>query len=104
MPTERPSTQQVQMQMIHRLSAVAITIDHQAEAPLRNPDLLRDAVCHQQEVPQQPIISLGRIEDGREVLAGNNENMDRRLRVDIFEGDGLLVLIYNFTRTFPVDD
>jgi len=102
MPTERPPAQQVQMQMVDRLPTLAVAIDHQAEAPLRDPDLLRDAVCHQQEVPQQPIISLVRIEDGREVVTGNNQDMDRRLRVDVFEGNGLLVLIHHLARTFPV--
>ena len=88
--------------MIHRLPTLAVAIDHQAEAPLRDPDLLRDAVCHQQEVPEQPIISLGRIEDGREMLTGNDQDVDRRLRVDVFEGDRLLVLIHHLARTFPV--
>ena len=88
--------------MIHCLPTLAVTIDHQTEAPLCDPDLLRDAVCHQQEVPEQPIISLGRIKDGREVLPGNNQDMDRRLRVNVFEGDRLLVLIHHLARTFPV--
>lgn len=101
MPTERPPAQQVEVQVIYCLPTLAVTIDHQAEAALCDPDLLRDEVCHQQEVPQQPIISLGRIEDGREVLPGNNQDVDRRLRVDVFEGDGLLVLIHHLDRTFP---
>ena len=88
--------------MKYCLPTLAVTIDHQAEAPLRDPDLLRDAVCHQQEVPQQPIISLGRIEDGREMLTGNDQDMDRRLRVDVFEGHQLLVLIHHLAMTFPV--
>ena len=79
--------------MEHRLSALAVAIDHQAEAPLRDSDLLCDTVCHQQEVPKQPIISLGRIEDGREVLTGNNQDMDRRLRVDVREGIDLVILV-----------
>lgn len=102
MPTERPPAQQVNVQVIDCLPTLAVTIDHQAEAPLRDPDLPCDTVCHQQEVPQQPIISLIRIEDGREVLTGNDQDMNRRLRVDVFEGDGLLVLIHHLARTFPV--
>lgn len=92
------------MQMEHCLAAVAVTIDHHAEAPIRNPDLSCDPVRHQQEVPEQPIINLVRIEECRKVLTGNNQDMDRRLRVDVFEGDRLLVLKHNFARTFPVGD
>lgn len=104
MPTEGPPAQQVQVQMKHCLPAIAVTIDHQAEAPIRNPYLSCDPVRHQQEVAEQSIISLIRIEECREVLARNNQDMDGRLRVDVFEGDRLLVLKHNFARTFSVSD
>src|SRR5574337_473593 len=104
MPTEGPPTQQVKVQMVNRLPALAITIDHQAEAPIRDPDLSCDPVRHQQEVSEQPIIGLVRIEKGREMLTGNNQDMNGGLRVNVFEGNRLLVLIDNLPRTLTIGD
>ena len=104
MPTERPPAQQVEVQVIDRLAALAVTIDHQTEATIRDSDLSRDPVPHQQEMPEQSIIGLVRIEECRKMSAGNNQDMDRRLRVDVFEGNGLLVLIHNLALTFSAGD
>jgi hypothetical protein len=38
------------------------------------------------------------------VLTGHNQDMDRRLRVDVLKGNRLLVLIHNLPRTFSVGD
>ncbi|CBE69285.1 protein of unknown function [Candidatus Methylomirabilis oxygeniifera] len=102
MPTEGPPTQQVNVQVIDCLPTLTVTIDYQSKTPIRNPDLPCDPVRHQQEVAQQPIISLVRIEDGREVLTGNNQDVDRGLRVNVFESYRLLVLIHNLPRTFTI--
>ncbi len=102
MPTEGPPTQQVNVQVIDCLPTLTVAVDHKAEAPIRNPDLSRDPVGHQQEVAQQPIISLIRIKECREVLTGNDQDMDRGLRVNVLKSNRLLVLIHNLTRTFPV--
>lgn len=98
MPSEGAAAQQVEVQVIDRLSALAVTIDYDAEAPIRDPDLSRDPVRHQQQMPKQPIISLVRIDECRNVLTGHNQDVDRRLRVNIFKGDRLLVLIDNLPR------
>lgn len=102
MPTEGPPTQQVNVQVIDCLPTLTITIDYQPKAPIRNPDLSRDPVGHQQEVPEQPIISLIRLKKCREVLTGNDQDMDRGLRVNVFESYRLLVLIHNLPWTFTI--
>jgi hypothetical protein len=88
------------MQVIHCLPAIAVAIDHQAETSIRDPNLSCDPVRHQQEVPKQSIISLIRIEECCKMLTGNNQDVDRGLRVNVFEGNRLLVLIHNLPRTF----
>jgi hypothetical protein len=37
------------------------------------------------------------------VLTGNNQDMDRCLRIDVFKSNNLLVLIHDPGRTFPID-
>ena len=71
-PTEGPPAQQVEVQVIDRLAALAVTIDHKAEPTIRDSDLSCDSVGHQQEVPEQLIISFVRIKKCCEVLTGNN--------------------------------
>ncbi len=61
MPSKWSPSQQVEMQVKHRLPALAVTIQHQTKAPLSDSLLHRDAVRDQEEVPEELIITLLRV-------------------------------------------
>ncbi len=90
--------------MKHRLPALAVAIQHEAEASFGDPFLPCNGVCHQEEVSEHPIITLVRVQERREVPAGNNQNMDRGLWADVFEGHGLVVLVDDLAGKLPTGD
>ena len=83
--------------MKHHLPTFAVAIQHHAEAPLGDTFLHGDAVRHQEEVSEQSIIALLSLQERREVSPWNYQNMDRGLRVDVFESHGLVVLVDDST-------
>jgi len=104
MPTQPLPPQQVEMEMKHRLAALVIAVQHQAEAPLGDALLSGDAVRHQEEVPKEPIITLARLKDRREVAAGNDQDVDGGLRVNVLEGHRFFVLVDDLGGMFPLGD
>ena len=92
------------MQMKHRLPTLTVTIQHEAEASFGDPFLPCNGVCHQEEVTEHPIITLVRVQERREVPTGNNQNMDRGLWVDVFEGYRLVVLVDDLAGELPAGD
>lgn len=78
----------MQMQMVHGLSAVRSVIDNHTKA-LLEAQLLGQFAANQQQVAKQGRIVIGGQRELRDRLARNHEEMDRRLRVDVMEGDTL---------------
>lgn len=90
--------------MIDRLPTLAVAVEHQPEAPLRDAFLPGNLVRDQQEMPEQPIVVLSRIQKRREVSARNDQDMDRGLRMDVLEGHGLVILIDDLAGKFSCRD
>ena len=86
------------------LPAFAVAVQYQAESPLGDALLPGDVVCHQEEVSEESIITLACIKERREMPAGNNQDVDRRLRVDVLEGYGVIVLVDDLGRKLPLND
>ena len=86
------SSQQVEVEVKDDLPAFAVAVQYQAESPLGDPLLPGDAVRHQEEVSEKSIITLACIKERREMPAGNNQDVDGGLRVDVLEGYGVVVL------------
>ena len=104
MPTQPLPPQQVEMEMKHRLAALMIAVQHQAEAPLGDAHLSGDAVRHQEEVPKESIITLTRLKDRREVAAGNDQDVDWSLWVNVLEGHRFFVLVDDLGGMLPARD
>ena len=86
------------------LPAFAVAVQHQAESPLGDPLLPGDAVRHQEEVPEEPIITLACIKERWKVSAGNNQDVDWSLRVDVLEGHRFFVLVDDLGEMLPLGD
>ena len=104
MPTQPLSSQQVEVEVKDDLPAFAVAVQYQAEAPLGDTLLSGDAVRHQEEVPKESIITLACIKERREMPAGNNQDVDRRLRVDVLEGHRFFVLVDDLGGMLPLGD
>jgi len=104
MPTQPLSSQQVEVKVKDDLPAFAVAVQHQAKAPLGDALLSGDAVRHQEEVPEEPIITLARFKDRREVAAGNDQDVDGGLRVNVLEGHRFFVLVDDLGGMLPARD
>src|SRR5580704_6963589 len=81
-PLHRATAEQVQMQVIDRLPAVAATVDDDTIAVGQTKlgsQLLRD----EQQVPEQRGVWLLSIRQGRDFAFGDDQDVRGRLRVDV---------------------
>src|SRR5262249_10968846 len=102
-PPKIPAAQQMQVQMRHRLASALLAVDNEPVAVANSQlhgQLGRDDVQMAKEIP------IFRFDVGmsRNDLAGDNQHMDRRLRVDIAKGQAAIVLIDDVRWDLLVDD
>src|SRR5215213_224141 len=89
---ELSATEQMKMKMRDRLSGIGAVIGDDPVAAVIEPILGGDACGQRQRVRRDvPIVAADRTQ-GREVLPRHDEHVDRRLRVEVAEGDVMLAL------------
>lgn len=81
------------MEMIDRLSPMMIAINHDPEPRTIDAHVFCHLVCNQQKPTSQLDIPLPQIQQRSDVPFGNNQNMQGRLGVNIFEGQYLFILV-----------
>jgi hypothetical protein len=80
------------MKMRDRLSGVRPVICDDPVAAVMEPVLAGDTRCQSQRVRGDVPVAATDVAQGREVLARHDEDVDRRLRVQVVEGDVVLAL------------
>lgn len=102
-PGHMPAAEQMQMQMMHRLSAVVSGVDHYAITIL---ELLaaRKVSCGGHQMTKQRLVFRHRLRLGCDVLFGNNEKVGRSLRINVGKSDAKLVLVDTICRYISSDD
>jgi hypothetical protein len=88
---ERAPPEQVQMHMEYRLTGLRASIDQQAIPRLIDPLLARQVAGSQNHPSQQSLFVSASIIQSRQMLVGNDQDMDRRLRMGIPEGGDQLI-------------
>lgn len=91
------------MQMIHRLPAVVAGVDDHAVA-LAEALVASDLRCSPEKVAEQGGVMCASFGEGDDVLARRDEDVHRRLRIDVGEGIALLVFIDRGGRNTSLDD
>src|SRR5690349_6580825 len=92
------------VQVHHGLPAVLVAIDDEPEPGVRDLLRLRDRGGRAQEPAGERLVGGFDIDDRRDVLPRNHEDVRRRLRVDVAEGDDLVVRKDGSCGDFPGDD
>ena len=97
------AAEQMEMEMVHRLAAILSGVDDHAIASIQ---LLpsRNLCCHSHEVPQQRSVLGQRLRLRRDVLFGNNQQVRRRLRIDIGKTDAEFILMHSIGGDGSGDD
>ncbi len=91
-PAHRSPAEQVQVQMLHRLTAVRPRIEDETIALAESPSL-RELACRGDHVAEQVFVLRHRFAGGGDVQLGNYESMYRGLRMNVRKGDHSLVFI-----------
>jgi hypothetical protein len=89
--------------MVDCLSTVFAGVDHGPIA-LRQSFGTRDLGGCPMKVADQGAVLLARMCNGLDVLTRNNEDMHRRLRIDVGEGVALVVLVNGLGRNASIDN
>jgi hypothetical protein len=97
---ELAAGQDMEMQVVHRLAGVLAAVGDDPEALVE--PILRGDFCdrleafgHERGIVRRDLSRAG------DVLLGYDENMDRRLRVQVVEGEDVVVLVALRRRDFP---
>jgi hypothetical protein len=91
------------VQMRHGFAGVRTMIHDEAET-VHQVELLRDPPGDEEQVAEYRLILGRRFADARYHFFGDNQQMHRRLWLDIVEDDTQVVLVLDFRWDFAVDD
>src|SRR5258708_1297423 len=92
-PAQSPPAQQMQVQVKNRLAGAGPYVIDRAIAFL-DPALSRDLGCDQLAVAQQLCIAILGLLESHNVLFRDDQQVSRRLRIDIFEGETPVIFVY----------
>src|SRR5208282_987288 len=102
-PGMASSAEQMIMQMRHSLAGVGTAIDDNP-IPIVQIPLGGQLLYHHQQMPGQRSIAFGQIGQRRNLLLGNDQDVNGRLRINVFESQAAVILVNNLGGNFPVDN
>ena len=97
------SAEEVQVEMIHRLTAVVATVNYGAVA-VSEALLLRKLPCHDEEVTNEITILGLQVVERRDRLPRNDKNVRRGLRINVVERHTPIILVDDVRIRLTVDD
>ena len=103
LPGKRLAAEDVNVQVMHRLTRVLALVDDEAEA-LRKPERIAEPADLLQHSADERRALIGELHDRCKVLLGHAQKMDLCLGRDVLEDDHLLVLVHLGGRDLARDD
>ena len=101
---ERPSAQQMQVQVIHLLAAVRIAIDDESVAAFRDPALSGQIASHDDHMANEGLVGVLDVIGRRDGLQRDDQQVHGRGGTDVREGDHARIPIHDFRGEFSHDD
>jgi hypothetical protein len=86
------------------LSRLAVRVEDRPVPTLVVAVLLRECSCESEHRSHQRIVLDGQVVQGGDVLLGNNQHMQRRLRIDVLERHQGFILVHQCARDVARDD
>jgi hypothetical protein len=90
--------------MRHGFAAIGAVVDHEPKSGFTQPFLFGHELRHAEEMSQQRLVAEFRGGDTLNFLFGDDEQMYRRLRMDIVEGQAAVILKGDSGGNFAGDD
>jgi hypothetical protein len=102
-PQHLPLAEEVHVEMRNAFAGIGAVVDDEAEA-LHQAEFLGDDAADDNKMADQRFVGSGGIADPRNLLFRDNQQMDRRLRLDVVNDDAAVVLMLDARGDFAVDD
>lgn len=97
------TAEQVDVKVGDALAAVGTVVDHDAEAP-RELEPGGELTRREEKVAEEGLVAGLSQTDPVDASLGDHQHMDRSLRIDVMDGDALIVLVLDAGGDFPGDD
>src|SRR5450759_1301856 len=95
-PAQFAPAEQVKVQMKDALACIGSDVGDETVAALAQAHFLRQSSGDDKQVSEQWPIFRCQVRHGRDVATGDEEYMMRRLWIDIFKGEHVLILVDDF--------
>lgn len=102
-PAQVSATEHVHVEMIDALAGVGAGVDHDAIA-LVQPLGAGDFGGREHQPAENLLVLAAGVRDGGDVLAGNNEEVHGRLRIDIGKRVAVLIAMHGFRQDLSFDN
>ena len=102
-PVELAAGEEVNVEMGDGLAGIGSVVDHEAEA-FGEIELFRDDAGREDQVAECDLIVGSRGLDARDDFFRNDQQVDRRLRLDVVDDDAVFVLVLDLGGDFAIDD
>ena len=102
-PVELAAAEQVDVKVRNGFSAVGTVVDHDAITG-GEIELAGQVGCGEQQVAEQGLVGERRLVDPGNGFLGYDQNMNGRLRLNVVNGDAVLVLVGDLGGDFASDD
>src|SRR3989442_11315347 len=97
-PGKSPAPEQVKVQVQDTLSGIGANIGHKTVATLIQPQFMSQFCSNHEEPDQQGPILFCQIGHRSDMTPGDEQNVIRRLWIDVFKSDHIFVLVHDLTR------
>ena len=94
----------MKVEVVYDLAALRPRIAGDTIAALAVAEALREEPRDPDTVPNDGFVLRLEARDGLDMALGDDEEVNRRLRIEILEGKHLLILIFDLGRAFSCDD
>src|SRR5690606_11411728 len=103
-PSHRPAREQVDMEMVDGLSALVPRVHDDPVASIGDALLARDLGGADEELTEQERLLRAGVRERANVLDGDHQDVQGRLRIDVAERDDALVPVDDVPRDPALDD
>lgn len=99
-----PTPDQVEVKMKYVLPAPPFDIEDQPVSSLINVQVVRYLPCPEEQFGDHGTVLVGEVVDASDVPCGDDEDVNRGLGADVFEGHDRFILIHEIGRSLPFHD
>ncbi|KJU86855.1 hypothetical protein MBAV_000950 [Candidatus Magnetobacterium bavaricum] len=94
-PVHGPAADYMQVDVVDALSGLGVAVDDHPKPALIDPPVPGNPPGHLKHVSDECGVLSGHIQDRGDVFPGDDENMHRRLWVEVLKGHRLVVLVHH---------